>query len=332
MGQKAGGKAGAGEASPKGVRLQRAMADAGVASRRECEAMIESGRVEVNNALVEHLPVFIDPKKDRVKVDGVQINLRAAHEDRVYVILNKPDRTLASTRDGSAVEGNTRTTVVDLVEHPSNVRLYPIGRLDYHATGMILLTNDGELTQRLTHARYGVTQTWRVWVAGSVNDETLDMLRRRLGKRDDIDTHTGQVTGGVRVDIRPGDVRSTGEASRSTVLEITLREGRRESIGDMLLAAGCKTKKLVRVAVGPLRMRNVAVGAWRDLSPEEVGELRAAAGLALLPGQSPGSRTIVRSGSGGAGGGAGRGGSGTGARRPSSKPRTNRGGPGDRRR
>ena len=254
------------------------MADAGVASRRECEAMIEGGRVEVNDELVTKLPAFINPRRDKIKVDGRIVETGNRAERRVYVMLNKPDRTLATTRDGSAVEGNARRTVLDLVEHPSGVRLYPVGRLDYHSTGLLLLTNDGDLTQRLTHARYGITQTYRVWVGGAVTDETLDMLRRRVGKREHVDEE-GRPDGGVRVDVRPGDERPNGEVSDSTVLEIVVREGRRENIGDMLLACGCKVKRMIRVGIGPLRMKAVAVGSWRDLFPDEVEALFDAAGL-----------------------------------------------------
>lgn len=265
------------------------MADAGVASRRECETMIEAGRVEVNGHAVTDLPAFAHPGKDRIVVDGRVIETGRHGPAKVYVMLNKPERTLAATRDAGSVEGNPRRTVLDLVDHPSGARLYPVGRLDYHATGLILLTNDGDLTQRLTHARYGVGQTYRVWVGGEVSGETLEMLRRRIGKRDETDAE-GRPTGGVRVDVRPGDKRPSGDLAGATVLEITLREGRRESVADMLLASGCRVKKMARVGIGPIRLRNVAVGAWRNLFPEEVADLRDAAGMAQ-PGQGRERRT-----------------------------------------
>jgi 23S rRNA pseudouridine2605 synthase len=258
------------------------MADAGVASRRECERMIEEGRVEVNGELVTRLPVLVDPRKDKITLDGRPVKIKARGPERVYVMLHKPERILCTTRDETPAEEGGRRTVMDLVDHPSGARLYPVGRLDYHATGIVLLTNDGELTNRLTHARYGVSQTFRIWAAGDVNQQVLDMLRRRVGKRGVLDEQ-GQDTGGVRVDITPGTELDTGDVSESTVLEITVREGRRESIADMLLASGCPVKKMVRVAVGPLRMRGVGSGKWRDLSREEVALLEDAA-FASAPG------------------------------------------------
>lgn len=258
------------------MRLQRLMADAGVASRRECERMIEDGRVEVNGQLVTRLPVLVDPRNVKIAIDGRPFKLNSRAPERVYVMLHKPERILCTTRDQTPIDEGGRRTVMDLVEHPSGVRLYPVGRLDYHATGIVLLTNDGELTNRLTHARYGVSQTFRVWVAGDVTGDVLDMLRRRVGKRGVLDEQ-GQDTGGVRVDITPGTELDTGDVSESTVLEITVREGRRESIADMLLASGCPVKKMVRVAVGPLRMKGVGSGKWRNLTREEVALLEDAA-------------------------------------------------------
>lgn len=238
--------------------------------------MIEEGRVEVNGELVTRLPVMVNPKSDRVQVDGRPVKLKARGGERVYVMLHKPERVLCTTRDETPVEEGGRRTVMDLVEHPAGTRLYPIGRLDYHATGIVLLTNDGELTNRLTHARYGVTQTFRVWAAGDVNGEVLDMLRRRVGAKGELDEQ-GRDTGGVRVDITPGTELESGDVSQSTVIEITVRPGRRESIADMLLAAGCPVKKMVRVAIGPLRMKGVGSGKWRNLTRDEVAMLEEAA-------------------------------------------------------
>lgn len=252
------------------------MADAGVASRRECERLIEQGYVEVNGKVVTTLPVLVDARRDKVRVDGQPLKLHDPKREMVYVMLHKPERILCSTRDVETLEEGGRRTVLDLVSHPSGARLYPVGRLDYHATGIVLLTNDGELTNRLTHARYGVSQTYRVWVGGKVTTETLDMLRRRVGAKDAVD-QSGRPTGGVRVDITPGTQLESGNVSESTVLEITVREGRREPMADMLLACGCPVKKMVRVAIGPLRMKGVGSGRWRNLTSDEVDELMEAA-------------------------------------------------------
>lgn len=261
------------------------MADAGVASRRECERMIVEGRVEVDGEIVSKLPIMVDPRRSRVKVDGQNVKLAGRLPERVYIMLHKPERVLCATRDETPSDEGGRRTVLDLVDVPEGIRLYPIGRLDYHATGLVLLTNDGDLTNRLTHARYGVGQTYRVWVAGDVTRDTLDMLRRRVGKRD-ATNQAGELTGGVEVDIRPGTELDTGDVSNSTVLEVTVREGRREPIADMLLACGCPVKKMVRVAIGPLRMKGVGSGKWRNLTREEV-QMLLDAGHANDPQRAP---------------------------------------------
>lgn len=252
------------------------LADAGVASRRECERLIEQGHVEVNGQVVTRMPVLVDPRRDRVRVDGQHVRLIDPKRELVYVMLHKPERVLCTTRDATPAEEGGRRTVLDLLDQDLGARIYPVGRLDYHATGIVLLTNDGDLTNRLTHARYGVTQTYRVWAAGKVTRDTLDMLRRRIGSREALDD-SGMPTGGVRVDITPGTELSTGDVSNSTVLEITVREGKRENIADMLLACGCPVKKMVRVAIGPLRMKGVGSGRWRKLSHDEVALLHEAA-------------------------------------------------------
>lgn len=278
------------------MRLQRVMAEAGVASRRECEEMIERGLVEVNGRTVTRLPVFVDPARDRITVSGQTLRLRPAQRraggpargrsatgDRVYVMLHKPDRVLATTRDDAGERaGGARTTVIDLVQHPSGARLYPVGRLDYHSTGLVLLTNDGELADRLTHARYGITRTYRVTIRGQIRPDMLDDLRRRVGKSaapaDDgeeaPDAPASPDNRGVRI------AREPGPESPNTVLEVTLREGRNRHLKAVLEQMGCVVRQLTRVGIGPLRLRGVAVGQWRDLSRDELAALREAAGLA----------------------------------------------------
>lgn len=265
------------------MRLQRVLADAGVASRRECEAMIERGLVEVNGVTVTRLPVFVDPARDRIAVDGrplrgaasvPPVSRRAARRsDRIYVMLHKPDRVLCTTRDDAPAADGARTTVLDLVRHRSGARLYPVGRLDYHSTGLVLLTNDGELADRLTHARYGVTRTYRVTVKGHVRPETLDDLRRRVG----ADSNPGvDGTRGVRIARSPG-TGPNGQVSSNTVLELTIREGKSRRLSAVLEQMGCIVRKLTRVGVGPLRLSGIAVGEWRDLTRDEVELLKRAA-------------------------------------------------------
>jgi 23S rRNA pseudouridine2605 synthase len=267
------------------------MAEAGVASRRECEQMILDGRVEVNGHAVTELPVFVNPVKDRISVDGRYL-VRPGHGHggkggskaarHVYVMLNKPDNTLGTTRDQLAYDKGGRRTVVDIVKHQSGARLYPVGRLDFHSTGLVLMTNDGVLADRLTHARYGITKTYRVWIHGRVPEEILDMLRRRVGKRDAVDA-LGRPTGGVHIvgDDEPKNAREEARKPPSglTVIEIEVRTGKTEPLEEMLVTAGCRVKRVARMAIGPLRLMGVRPGDWRDLTKDEVRTLREAAGL-----------------------------------------------------
>lgn len=178
------GKPREGVETPTKVRLQRLMADAGVASRRECEALIESGEVEVNGEVVRRLPVFVDPARDRIKVRGELLDRRAVKAERLYLAVFKPDNTLTTTRDDDADPTNSRRTVMDLVDdrdlNAAGGRLIVVGRLGFHATGLVLLTNDGELAQRLSHARYGITKTYRVTVRGKLHAEAMRSLRERF--------------------------------------------------------------------------------------------------------------------------------------------------------
>jgi 23S rRNA pseudouridine2605 synthase len=253
-----------------------------VASRRDCERMITDGRVHVNGKLVTALPVFVDPREDRISVDGVPLPGAERTARRVYVMLNKPDNTLGTTRDQLAYEKGGRKTVSDLVKHSSGARLFPVGRLDFHSTGLVLMTNDGALAERLTHARYGVGKTYRVWVANRVTPENLDMLRRRIGQKDATDPE-GRPTGGVRIVSdaeEPDDQhRRTRTEPGTTVLEIQARQGKTEPLGEMLTAVGCRVKRIARVAIGPLRLMGVKPGGWRDLTKDELRTLKEAAGL-----------------------------------------------------
>ncbi len=265
---------GAGPA-PKGVRLQRIMADAGVASRRDCEALIESGAVGVNGVVVRTLPVFVDPRKDRITVNGRPLQPRDTRDKRMYIMLNKPDRVLGTTRDTDAHEDGGRRTVSDLVKLPSGQRVYPVGRLDYATTGLVLLTDDGQLTERLTHARYAVTRTYRVVLGGKVPQETLQDLRRRLAATGQPPTEDGPDDGRPFVRV----MRTPDRSPDTTVLEVRLAEGKNRRLVDLLEQMNCRVKKLSQTALGPLHLRQVAVGEWRELTDPEVRSLFVAAGL-----------------------------------------------------
>jgi pseudouridine synthase len=273
--------------SRNAVRLQRALADAGVASRRDCEALIEAGRVQVNGRTVRDLPVFINPRTDRVRVDGREVRIesspRAARESRVYIAVHKPDNTLSSTTDAagaSAASGRAgdedargaRRTVLDLVKGKGLPRLFPVGRLGFHDTGLVLLTNDGELANRLTHARYGVPRTYRVVVRGRVGQDVLGRIERKVA-----------ASLGPQADGAAPALRVVPSEGPDTTLEVTLRESPRLRIDALLFEAGLKVKRLVRLAIGPVSLRGIVSGDWRKLRGHEIDELLAAAGMGDAP-------------------------------------------------
>ncbi len=179
-------------AGPVRLRLHHALAEVGVASRRACEQLMMDGKVFVNGRRVDRLPAFVDPAVDRVVVSGREVSLRPLVREgargevgprRWYVMVNKPERYLTSTADVEGeIRGSERKTVLDLVTMPGMGRLVPVGRLEFHASGLVLLTNDGELINRLTHARYGVSKTYRVWVRGGVDEASVRSLSEKVDK------------------------------------------------------------------------------------------------------------------------------------------------------
>ncbi len=251
----------AGKAPGPRVRIQKALAQAGVASRRACEVMVEEGRVAVNGEIVSRLPVLIDPASDRVTVDEVTIRFSGPASRHLYILLNKPRRAVSTVSDPGG-----RRTVTDLVQHPSGARLYPVGRLDYDTMGLLLLTNDGDLAERLTHPRFGVEQTYRAVVRGAMTEldiERLEMTMRAKSRR------SGHGPGAY--------LRLVRTESQRSIIDITLREGRNKQVGLMLARAGFPVRKLTRTALGPLELTGVAVSQWRELAPGEVRALRRAA-------------------------------------------------------
>lgn len=250
-------------------RLQRVMADAGVAARRVCESMIEEGRVRVNGRIVKRLPVFVE-LGDKVEVDGRPLKAEARP---LYVMLHKPERTLVTAADEPGME---RATVLDLVDHPAAERLFPVGRLDFDTTGLVLLTNDGELANRLTHPRYGVTKTYQVTVRGDLDHAAVQAIREKAhlaASRDDQEQ--GKIRPGG-ADVAPGLEVMKREPGRTTLL-VTLREARNRQLRDILSHLGMPVKKLTRTAIGPVQLKGLAVGRWRELTRDELKDLRAAA-------------------------------------------------------
>lgn len=262
------------------------MADAGVAARRACEALIEAGRVRVNGETVTRLPVFVDPQADRVEVDGRPLR---APERLMYVMVHKPEGTLVAAADGEF----GRRTVLDLVDHPAASRLFPVGRLDLETDGLVLLTNDGELANRLTHPRYEIPKTYHAAVRGPVDDAALAAIvtkTRLAAQRDDAERGRRRPGGHAPV------IRVVRRDPGRTTIEVTLRDARSQGLRDALKHLGMPVKKLTRVALGPLQLKGLAVGGWRELTRQELQDLRKAARAAGTGGstrtpQSPRPRT-----------------------------------------
>ncbi|GAB4186521.1 MAG: hypothetical protein Kow00105_01060 [Phycisphaeraceae bacterium] len=263
----------------RGVRLHKAMADAGVASRRECEALIAEGRVRVNGHVVNTLPAWVDPVHDRITVDGEPIrkpSRKRRSAAKTYIMVNKPKRVISTNDDP---EGRRR--VIDLVDLPNKARLYPVGRLDAETTGLILLTDDGELTYRLTHPSFEIPKRYQVTVQGRFTEEDAEKLKKGLYL-----AHKGK-PGGAGAKVKKAAaarIRILGhQTDRSrgdrTTISLTLTEGQNREIRRVLARLGYKVRALHRVAIGKLRLKGLAVGQWRPLTAVEVAMLYKTAGL-----------------------------------------------------
>ena len=235
------------------LRLQKIISQAGVASRRAAEKLIADGRVTVNGEPVTAMGSKADPAEDDIRVDGRRI--RSAERLR-YLLLYKPAGYVTTRSDPQR-----RRTVIDLLRGVREY-VYPVGRLDYDTQGLLLLTNDGDLAARLTHPRHQVDRTYEAYVAGMPDDEAIDRLRR-----------------GIPLDGRrtlPADVLlvNKGRRDQKGVLVITIREGRNRQVRRMLEAVGHPVESLRRIRFGPLGIRGLKPGEWRELSEVEVEKLK----------------------------------------------------------
>lgn len=235
----------AAELREDGERLQKVLAQRGYGSRRACEELISAGRVRVNGE-VAVLGDRVDPETDAVEVDGRPAPLRAG---LVYYLLNKPTGVVSTAQDTHG-----RATVVDLV--PEEPRVYPVGRLDFETEGLLLLTNDGELTNRLTHPSYGVEKEYLATV------EPVPVAAGALRRlRDGVELEDGMTAPARVSQPSPG------------LLRITIHEGRNRQVRRMCEAVGHRVVRLVRVRIGPLSDRRLRPGEWRPLDPAEVRQL-----------------------------------------------------------
>lgn len=233
------------------VRLQKALAAAGVASRRRCEELMATGRVEVNGEVVTQMGARVDPLTDVIRVDGARI---PPPTDHAYVLLNKPRGIVTSMADERGRPD--LSSILGGLEHP---RLFHVGRLDTDTSGLLILTNDGDLAHKLAHPSFEVTKTYVALVEGSVPDS----LARRLQAGIELDD------GPAKVDRLHVKDRSRGRS----IVELDIHMGRNRIVRRLLAAAGHPVLELTRTAFGPLHLGALAVGKTRDLSSSEVGAL-----------------------------------------------------------
>ncbi len=229
------------------MRLQKYMALSGVASRRKSEEMIKEGRVKVNNRVITELGTIIDPEVDKIIVDDKNIRLET---NKVYIMLNKPVGYVSSLKDEKG-----RRVVTDLIEGVRE-RIYPVGRLDADTTGLLLLSNDGDLAYKLTHPSNKVDKKYIAIVEGVPNKKELDTLRNGVfidGKK----TH-------------PAKVKISKRYDTDSILDIVIHEGRNRQVKKMCEAVGHPVKKLKRVSIGEIELGGLDIGNWRFLNDEEI--------------------------------------------------------------
>jgi 23S rRNA pseudouridine2605 synthase/16S rRNA pseudouridine516 synthase len=255
------------------VRLQKVLANAGVASRRVAEQMIVDGRVRVNGAVVTELGSRIDPAVDLVDVDGTAIQL---DETKRYVVLNKPRGVVSSMRDERG-RPDLRGFIADWPE-----RLYNVGRLDADTSGLLVLTNDGELAHALAHPSFGVTKVYVAKVEGKVTAQTIATLTRGIELED------GEISADKARLLSTSTNAATEDRGGESLVELTLHSGRNRIVRRMMAAVGHPVVELVRRQFGPLHLGALPVGRARELTKVEQGDLLTLArGAASLPADQP---------------------------------------------
>ncbi|MEP6600827.1 MAG: pseudouridine synthase [Nitrospirota bacterium] len=260
------------------MRLQKAIADAGVASRRAAEEMIRTGRVTVNGRTVCEMGVKVDPEKDHVKVDGRHLKPAAP---KAYVILNKPKDVLTTLEGPEKEDRLTIRHCLRGVRH----RVFPVGRLDYDTEGLLLLTNDGELAERLLHPRYHVQKTYLTKIKGTLQSQEFRHLETGIELKDGLTA--------------PAQVKKIRKAEENSWIELTIYEGRTHQVKRMLEAVGHPVLKLKRVRFGPLTLGNLPLGEYRFLTDPEIHRLKAAARAAPSSGKGrPRAQEVVSATSG----------------------------------
>ncbi|MBA7715618.1 Ribosomal large subunit pseudouridine synthase B [subsurface metagenome] len=230
-------------------RLQKVLAAAGVDSRRKCEELILDGAVRVNRKVVDRLPAFVDPEKDVITVNGKKIHAA----QKVYFLLNKPKGVICSNRDPQG-----RKKAIDII--PTRQRIFCVGRLDIDTTGIIILTNDSELANRLTHPRYGLAKTYVVRVKEQIHGEAVEKLKKGIWL---AEGKTGRAS-----------VKILKRSHKESLIEITIRQGLNRQVRRMLARVGLPVKSLKRTRIGKLNTRGLGVGKFRTLTKAEVAYLK----------------------------------------------------------
>jgi len=237
------------------MRLNKFLARSGICSRRSADILIQSGKVAVNGVVVKKLGVVIDEKKDEVTVNGKKVTLQ---ENPVYILLNKPRGYLCTLKDSFH-----RPTVLDLVGKEK--RIFPVGRLDKDTEGVLLLTNDGELTYRLTHPKFQIEKTYLVTLEGEVSQSVLERFKKGVKLEADI--------------LARGEGRIIKKDKKKSVIELKLKEGRKREIKRMCQIAGFPVKDLKRIKFAHLTAEGLKKGEWRYLKENEIERLKRMVGL-----------------------------------------------------
>jgi 23S rRNA pseudouridine2605 synthase len=233
------------------MRLNKYIATAGVASRRSSDELIKEGRVAVNGNIVTDLATVVDVEIDQITVDGKSIHVKTKD---VYVMLHKPANYVTTVKDEKG-----RDSVIDLVK--MSERIFPVGRLDYDTTGLLLLTNDGELSFRLAHPKYGIDKTYVALLNKKISEQELSVLRK----------------GVVLIDGKTAPCKAVKLSP--TLVEITIHEGKNKQIKRMFRKLGFKVRELHRSKYGTLQLAKLKYGQWRHLHTQEVQALKRAVGL-----------------------------------------------------
>ena len=233
------------------IRLQKYLAEAGIASRRKAEELIQQGKVKVNNVIVTELGTKINPEKDKIEYDGKTIT---REDEKVYILLNKPIGYVTTAKDQF-----NRDSVLDLVKVKQ--RIVPVGRLDMYTSGALLLTNDGDFVYQVTHPKHGIEKTYTVTLKGMITKTTIEMLKKGVKIEDYI--------------TRPAKVRilKIEEDKNQSRLEITIHEGKNRQIRKMCEAVGHRVLALHRSKIAGIGVKELPLGKWRYLSENEINQI-----------------------------------------------------------